>query len=382
MVRREAYSGHSAAVATVMRCVSYALLALAAGLATLAGCWSGGGAGNGCRERFSAAAVRASVRRAGSRDARPGGAADALRRGAARSRRPPARREAHGLPRCATRRRVRRRAGPARARVPPEVRVRTGFSTSRTPRATAATPSPGIARTAGRRCGPAARSCSPCPTRTGTTTAASSRSAATGCCTRRSVTAAPVATPRIGRRTWARSSASCSVSTSRSSGADWAIAGLGLRNAWRFSFDRATGDLYLGDVGQGAIEEVSFTPAGQPGPRELRLGSLRGLTPLRGRRAGSGQAGLSRSTSTGGARATARSSAATSTAARPAQRERGRYIFGDYCSGIVWSLTVRSGAAKNVRRELFRIQGLTSFGESASGELYATTQDGVIYRLT
>ena len=43
------------------------------------------------------------------------------------------------------------------------------------------------------------------------------------------------------------------------SGARWTIAGLGLRNPWRFSFDRATGDLYIGDVGQESIEEVSFT---------------------------------------------------------------------------------------------------------------------------
>jgi glucose/arabinose dehydrogenase len=48
-------------------------------------------------------------------------------------------------------------------------------------------------------------------------------------------------------------------------GAGWTIAGLGLRNAWRFSFDRATGDLYIGDVGQGDLEEVSFTPRSSPG---------------------------------------------------------------------------------------------------------------------
>ena len=42
--------------------------------------------------------------------------------------------------------------------------------------------------------------------------------------------------------------------------AGWTIAALGLRNAWRFSFDRATGDLYIADVGQNEIEEVSFTP--------------------------------------------------------------------------------------------------------------------------
>ena len=47
--------------------------------------------------------------------------------------------------------------------------------------------------------------------------------------------------------------------------AGWSIAALGLRNAWRFSFDRATGDLYIGDVGQGSREEVNFTPRQSPG---------------------------------------------------------------------------------------------------------------------
>jgi hypothetical protein len=66
--------------------------------------------------------------------------------------------------------------------------------------------------------------------------------------------------------------------------------------------------------------------------------------------------------------------------ARPS--ERGRYVFGDYCSGVVWSLRVESGEARDVRTEPFRIQGLTSFGENTAGELFATAKNGTIYRLT
>lgn len=164
-------------------------------------------------------------------------------------------------------------------------------------------------------------------------------------------------------------------------GADWVIAGLGLRNAWRFSFDRATGDLYLGDVGQGAIEEVSFTPRQSPVLENYGWNLYEGSRRFEDGRPGPGKLvfpvyeyGRDEGNCSVIGGHVYRGSASP--------RERGRYIFGDYCSGIVWSLNVRAGAARNVRREAFRIQGLTSFGESTSGELYATTQDGAIYRLT
>jgi hypothetical protein len=66
--------------------------------------------------------------------------------------------------------------------------------------------------------------------------------------------------------------------------------------------------------------------------------------------------------------------------ARPALR--GRYVFGDYCSGTVWSLRVVAGKATDVRVEPFTIPSLTSFGEDANGELYATSQRGMVYRLS
>ena len=48
-------------------------------------------------------------------------------------------------------------------------------------------------------------------------------------------------------------------------GADWEIVGYGLRNPWRFTFDRANGNLYIADVGQGEWEEIDFTPRNSPG---------------------------------------------------------------------------------------------------------------------
>ena len=160
------------------------------------------------------------------------------------------------------------------------------------------------------------------------------------------------------------------------------IAALGLRNPWRFSFDRANGDLYIADVGQNAWEEVNYVPRArvtevanygwdvfegrarfenkQPNPR----GRL--IAPIHVYGRGDG------CSITGGF--VYRGAAVPSA--------RGRYFFGDYCTGNVWSLVVANGAATSVRREAFRIPHLSSFGEDARGELYATSLSGRVYRLT
>ena len=59
----------------------------------------------------------------------------------------------------------------------------------------------------------------------------------------------------------------------------------------------------------------------------------------------------------------------------------GRYFYGDYCSGTIWSLKMRGGKATAFRREAFKLPGLTSFGEDARGGLYAVTERGVVYRI-
>jgi glucose/arabinose dehydrogenase len=163
--------------------------------------------------------------------------------------------------------------------------------------------------------------------------------------------------------------------------AGWANAAVGLRNAWRFSFDRATGDLYLGDVGQNAVEEVDYSPRQSPGLENYGWDLYEGSQRFEDTPRGPGtlvfplfEYGHSEGhcTVVGGYVYRGK--------AKPA--ERGRYILGDYCSGAVWSLKVQSGKATAVRRESFRLPGLTSFGEDAAGEIYATTEDGTVYRLT
>ena len=148
----------------------------------------------------------------------------------------------------------------------------------------------------------------------------------------------------------------------------WQIVGYGLRNPWRFSFDRATGDLYIGDVGQNKWEEIDFRPraklstladygwriyegrarydAGKPaGPGEL-------VWPIV---VYSHREGCS---VTGG------------------YVHRGRYFYGDFCTGTIWSLRVRNGQATDVRKEPARIGQLSSFGEDAAGNLYAVSLGG------
>lgn len=159
------------------------------------------------------------------------------------------------------------------------------------------------------------------------------------------------------------------------------IVGLGLRNPWRYSFDRATGDLYIADVGQGAVEEVNFTPRTASGLQNYGWNLYEGS-----RRFSSGEPSTGRlvfpvyeygreqgnCTVVGGYAYRGR--------ARPA--ERGRYVVGDYCSGIVWSFRVSSGEAQGLRTEPFRIPSLTSFGENAAGELFAVSHNGIVYRLS
>jgi len=164
-------------------------------------------------------------------------------------------------------------------------------------------------------------------------------------------------------------------------GAKWQMVALGLRNPWRFSFDRANGDLYIGDVGQGSWEEIDYRPA-------AAIGSLAnyGWHVFEGRaRYTTGALGPGQLVApvyvyshddgscsvTGGYVYRGRAVAAAV----------GRYFFGDYCSGNIWSLRIQNGSATDARREPFRVDELTTFGVDAAGELYLGTGGGRIYKL-
>jgi glucose/arabinose dehydrogenase len=160
------------------------------------------------------------------------------------------------------------------------------------------------------------------------------------------------------------------------------LAEYGLRNPWRFSFDRANGDLYIADVGQNMWEEVDYVP-------RARLGQVMNF----GWAVYEGRAPFDRSRKLdprgpyrGPIEVYSHSLGCSVTGgfvyrgkARPDLR--GRYYYGDYCSGTVWSLKVVKGKVTGFRKETFTIPSLTSFGEDARGGLYAVSQGGVIYRI-
>ena len=164
-------------------------------------------------------------------------------------------------------------------------------------------------------------------------------------------------------------------------GAEWDMVGYGVRNPWRFSFDRATGDLYIGDVGQSDWEEIDVTTPPGVGPRELRLGRLRGRRhPYEDEQPNSAgtlvgpvyEYGHDRGCSvTGGFVYRGQKIPAA----------KGRYFFGDYCGGFVWSFVLKDGKATALRKHSFTVPQLSSFGENARGEILVVSQAGAIYRL-
>jgi len=149
----------------------------------------------------------------------------------------------------------------------------------------------------------------------------------------------------------------------------------GLRNPWRLSFDRATGDLYIGDVGQNGWEEIDFVLAGTPGGINFGWNILEGTHPY----GGGQQNGLTPpvveySHSEG-------CSVTGGYVYRGSMPEwNGIYLYGDYCAGTVWGLIHSDGGWQN--QALFRDAGrITSFGQDESGEIYLILDSGQILRL-
>jgi glucose/arabinose dehydrogenase len=160
----------------------------------------------------------------------------------------------------------------------------------------------------------------------------------------------------------------------RRRGARGEIFAYGLRNPWRFSFDRTTGDLTVGDVGQGEVEEIDFVRAGRGRNFGWRVFEGRdrytqgesapgAVAPVITERHSDGNCSI-----TGGV-----------VVRDPALRGWvGRYVFGDFCRRRVETARLPSGKVTDTG---LSVPQLSSFGEDASGRVYAVSLGGPVYRL-
>jgi glucose/arabinose dehydrogenase len=151
----------------------------------------------------------------------------------------------------------------------------------------------------------------------------------------------------------------------------------GLRNPWRFSFDRASGALAIGDVGQDRFEEIDYEPRGGALGRNFGWSHLEGNSRFKGgstpnyappvlvRSHSSGFCAI-----VGGYVVRTRGSSLN-----------GRYVYGDLCNSRLYSVRLHPGGASGNRALPVRVGNLVSFGEDALGRAYAVSLSGPVYRL-
>ena len=154
---------------------------------------------------------------------------------------------------------------------------------------------------------------------------------------------------------------------------------LGLRNPWRFSFDRLTGDLFIADVGQGNREEVNLQPATSPGGENYGWRLMEGtacFNPPSGCNNGSLTLPILEydhalgCSITGGYRYRG----------MDYPELYGAYFYGDYCSGRIWRAT-ENGGRWTTAVAFDSSFAISSFGEDERGELYLAHHAGAIYRV-
>ncbi len=160
----------------------------------------------------------------------------------------------------------------------------------------------------------------------------------------------------------------------------------GMRNPWRFSFDRLLGDIWIADVGQYNYEEVNRKLATSKAAPNGR-GSNYGWRVMEGSHCFLPASGCSRKAKvlpiTEYTHASGRCAVTGGYVYRGSLSPSlaGRYIFGDFCSGTIW--TVSRGAPVGTTRTLLLQTGLliSSFGEDEDGEVYVVDLNGGVYRI-
>jgi glucose/arabinose dehydrogenase len=156
------------------------------------------------------------------------------------------------------------------------------------------------------------------------------------------------------------------------------ICNYGLRNPWRFSFDRGTGALLIGDVGQNTQEEIDYVPAERVCGNNFGWSAFEGTNRFNEDQTAPNAVapiltyGRDEGCSvTGGYVVRDRSLPAL----------LGRYVYGDYCAGDLRSFVPATPRARDDRALGLNVPGLSSFGEDNRGHIYAASLDGPVYRL-
>jgi glucose/arabinose dehydrogenase len=162
------------------------------------------------------------------------------------------------------------------------------------------------------------------------------------------------------------------------SGARPEVCNYGLRNPWRFSFDRESGDLLIGDVGQSTQEEIDFVPADRVCGNNFGWSAFEGTSRLNDDQNAPNEVppiltyGRDEGCSVTGGYVVRDPSL-------PALL--GRYIYADYCAGDLRSFKPASPKARDDRPVGLNVPSLSSFGQDEQGHIYAVSLDGPVYRL-
>ena len=151
----------------------------------------------------------------------------------------------------------------------------------------------------------------------------------------------------------------------------------GLRNPWRFSFDRSTSAMTIADVGQDQWEEVNYVAKGKARGANFGWRVFEGKSrygPKGESAPGAVKPLLVESHSDGNCSVTG-----GYVIRDPALKAwRGRYVFGDFCRGMIQTANVKTG---KVTDRGLKVESLSSFGEDARGRVYAASLSGPVYRL-
>ena len=154
------------------------------------------------------------------------------------------------------------------------------------------------------------------------------------------------------------------------------VLAIGLRNPWRFSFDRANGDVVIADVGQDKYEEVDFVRRGQLGGKNFGWSNYEGFHSYYGG-AQHTKPVIERSHSDGYCSITG----GYVVRDRSLKSLYGRYVYGDYCQPQLRWAKLRAGRATSGGTIGLSVPALSSFGQDARGRVYAVSQNGPVYRL-